>query len=424
MAKEGRRAIEGNGPGPSVSLDGLEVNPELGYKVHPFADAFPMMEGAEFDELVEDIRAHGLQERIGHVWHNDEHIVVDGRNRLKACLAAGCKPEFKWAEINADDDEGILGYVWGKNVHRRQLTASQRAILATEHQKFINQIYKTSAQRRKATQGRPKKGAKKTAGNVASSLKTADILAKTAKVSPRTIKDALAVKKSGNEKLIAEVREGKTSVSKAAKQVRRKKAPAAKERPRPILFGKLANDWGKILRRHEKREAEAVQSLVERARFGMGESHRYEIRRAAKMIGLHMQHLEKLQASIERAADLIRTEDLDATESSERDDPVVVAIAPARRAQRLGAQEVRMKKTRRLPPKPKPIDRVCEQIRQWSEKVDGQAEQRYGKWFDAYRFADDDDGSVVETVETINELNRLAGSIVSYAKRMKDQVRP
>jgi hypothetical protein len=83
-----------------------------------------------------------------------------------------------------------------------------------------------------------------------------------------------------------------------------------------------------------------------------------------------------------------------------------------------------MEKTRRLPPKPKPIDRVCEQIRQWSEKVDGQAEQRYGEWFDAYRFADDDDGSVVETVETINELNRLARSIVSYAKRMKDQVRP
>jgi ParB-like chromosome segregation protein Spo0J len=223
-----------------IALDDLEVNPELGYKIHPFADAFPMMEGAEFDELVEDIRKNELREAIEYIEHNGERIIIDGRNRLKACRAAGVTLARGWPDfVTVEDafarhgiqslyprtDEELLAYVWSKNVHRRQLTASQRAIIATEHQAFIDAITKSSAQRRRATQGRPKKGAKKTAGKVALSKKTADIVAKTAKVSPRTMKDALAVKKSGNKKLAKQVKAGTKSVSAAAKEVRAKKAP-------------------------------------------------------------------------------------------------------------------------------------------------------------------------------------------------------
>jgi len=71
--------------------------------------------------------------------------------------------------------------------------------------------------------------------------------------------------------------------------------------------------------------------------------------------------------------------------------------------------------------KPKPIDRVCEQSRQWSEGVDKQAEQRYGQWFDAFRFADGSDESTVETKETVNEWRRLAKSISGYADKMEAQ---
>lgn len=112
-------------------------------------------------------------------------------------------------------------------------------MIATEHQAFIDAITKSSAQRRKATQGRPKKGAKKTQRKVAPSKKTAAVVAESAKVSTRTMEHAIAVKKSGDVKLISEVKAGRKSVSKAAKEARDAKqkppTPAAKKVARTSL---------------------------------------------------------------------------------------------------------------------------------------------------------------------------------------------
>jgi ParB-like nuclease family protein len=87
-------------------------------KFHPLAGIFPLMEGAEFDELVADIKAHGLREPI--VLY--EGLILDGRNRYRACIKAGVEPSFVPRVLNDDP----AGYVISANIRRRHLTPEDK----------------------------------------------------------------------------------------------------------------------------------------------------------------------------------------------------------------------------------------------------------------------------------------------------------
>jgi site-specific DNA-methyltransferase (adenine-specific) len=88
-------------------------------KNHPAADAFPMMDAVRLDELKADIAANGQREPITLC----DGMILDGRNRYRACLDLGIEPETR----------GYIGdpwaFAWSLNGERRDLEATVRALI-------------------------------------------------------------------------------------------------------------------------------------------------------------------------------------------------------------------------------------------------------------------------------------------------------
>jgi ParB-like chromosome segregation protein Spo0J len=153
-------------------------------KFHPLADIFPLVEGAEFDELVADIHEHGLREPI--VLFEDK--ILDDRNRYRACEAAGIEPTFT---VYMGDDP--VSYVVSLNLRRRHLDESQRAMVAAKLATLKD------GQRADLVEGLP-------IGRASALLN----------VGERSVARAREVIDCGAPELVAAVEYGKVSVSAAA----------------------------------------------------------------------------------------------------------------------------------------------------------------------------------------------------------------
>jgi len=88
-------------------------------KTHPAANSFPMMDKDRYGELVENIREQGQLEPITLC----DGMILDGRNRYKACLELGIEPKTR--NYNGDP----WAYVWSMNGERRDLVAEQRYLI-------------------------------------------------------------------------------------------------------------------------------------------------------------------------------------------------------------------------------------------------------------------------------------------------------
>ena len=84
-----------------------------GYEVHPAANDWPLLQGDEFDSLVESIRERGLLEPVGLF----DGQILDGRNRALACQ----KARVDLRAINVHPKNGPWLYVIDKNAKRRHM---------------------------------------------------------------------------------------------------------------------------------------------------------------------------------------------------------------------------------------------------------------------------------------------------------------
>lgn len=94
----------------------------VGLPVHPLADLFPMLPEDELADLAEDIKVNGLLHPI--MLDRPGKVLVDGRNRLRACEIAGVDPRFDHLP------EGVrpADYIASVNLARRHMTVGQRAM--------------------------------------------------------------------------------------------------------------------------------------------------------------------------------------------------------------------------------------------------------------------------------------------------------
>ncbi|MCX5570603.1 MULTISPECIES: MT-A70 family methyltransferase [Kaistia] len=157
---------------------------------HELANLFPLIEGDAFDDLMADIAANGLQEPIELL----DGAILDGRNRYRAALAVGATVHTR--QFRGSDP---LAYVMSRNLHRRQLSPSQRAIIAarvaTMRQGERTDLTEPSANLRKVSQGEA---------------------ARAANVSDRSVTTAREVLAHGSAELVRAVEGGRVSVSAAA----------------------------------------------------------------------------------------------------------------------------------------------------------------------------------------------------------------
>ena len=92
------------------------------YTASDEANLFPEASPEEYQAILASIEEIGQQEPIAR---KDDQI-IDGRNRYRACRELGIEPVF----TELGDDVDPLKYVLAKNLARRHLDASQRAVIA------------------------------------------------------------------------------------------------------------------------------------------------------------------------------------------------------------------------------------------------------------------------------------------------------
>jgi N6-adenosine-specific RNA methylase IME4 len=188
-------------------------------RAHRFAELFPMMVGDDFRALAEDIRENGICDRIAIF----EGEILDGRNRYAALvyltesgevLGEGwghrqhepltvdeLDPGCDWfRRFNPNIDGDPLTWVMSKNLQRRHLDESQRAMVAAKlsNLEVGRPIFEPAPPHTPPIDGI-----------------SAQVAARMMNVGTRSVERAKAVMRDGSEELQREVEQGRVAVSVA-----------------------------------------------------------------------------------------------------------------------------------------------------------------------------------------------------------------
>lgn len=243
-----------------------------GYPVHPAASAFRMSDSETLDDLANDIKEFGLREPIVLVAYwpdayallrshgfdvedgedisgrdfgpdvNDElvnppMVLVDGRNRLTACIQAGVEPVFttdipgNTSGLDSDDpgfDQFVWDWVYSKNLHRRHMSQNDKLAAAKAYharekiwakERQLSTLKQNQSEGDTVTPHREERVASKSDGEAASRA------AKKAGISRNTLLRSEYVDKHAPD-LAKKIEAGELSVTAAEKQARARTMPA------------------------------------------------------------------------------------------------------------------------------------------------------------------------------------------------------
>jgi N6-adenosine-specific RNA methylase IME4 len=171
---------------------------------HPASEIFELLEGDEFQSLVESIAKHGL---INPIWLHPDGSILDGRNRYRACVEANVEPRYEWW-----NGEGLaVDFVWALNKERRQLDGNALKIAAGKYA-----IEHESEARERQLSGLKNVGSSVSNDTNVDYGRSRIEAAEKFGIGEATVARTIKVLKEGDDSLVDAVKSGKVSVSAAA----------------------------------------------------------------------------------------------------------------------------------------------------------------------------------------------------------------
>lgn len=204
------------------------------YEIHPIATIFPDMSDGDYARLKTSIQEQGQLEPI---WILDGAI-LDGRHRYRACRELGIEPRIR-EYTSGDDMQSLSDFVIALNKDRRHLTASQLAAVAVD----LEKVFAKDAKERMSIGGKSHDGTGQPIEGVPKMAplhngKARDHAAKQVGVSHGYVSAAKKLSEEAPD-LFNDVRTGKTKLSKAKKEYKRRKQLEKREQAPQIVDDRI-----------------------------------------------------------------------------------------------------------------------------------------------------------------------------------------